>query len=422
MSTDPYGKTHAMLSPSGASRWMVCSGAPAMEYGMPDNGNEYSDEGTCAHAVAAMCLTEGRPATAYIGRRVAIGPHTTYEFRDDMAEPVQTYVDFVTKLPGEKHFEVAVPIDHITKEPNAEGTADVVAITDDQEEIVCVDLKFGQGVRVYAERNKQGMMYASGALRKFDVMGSFKRVRIYIFQPRISDEPSEWECSIEELREFEAECAKAATTSMIAFNFRDNWIGKSFEYLAPGEEQCQFCKARPTCPALAKHIEKIVGQSFEMIPASGMTGVPSIITAGKQILCDDAALTLRHHAADLIEGWVKAVRAEMERRLLAGIDMPDHKLVQGRQGNRAWTSDEFVEEMLRNQFRLTVEEAYSLKLISPTKAEDLLAKEHPKQWKKLQPYIARSPGVPSVAPKTDKRPAISIKPVADDFDEGADLV
>jgi hypothetical protein len=236
-----------------------------MEYGLPDNGNDYSDEGTCAHAVAAMCLTEGKPATAYIGRRVEIKPHETYEFRDDMAEPVQIYVDFVNSLPGEKHFEVAVPIDHITKEPNAEGTADVVAITDDQEEIVCVDLKFGQGVRVFAEKNKQAMMYASGALRKFDVMGTFKRVKIYIFQPRISDEPSEWECTIEDLRAFEAECAKAAATAMIAFNFRENWLGKpdADQYLVPGDEQCQFCKARATCGKLAKHVEEVVGQSFE---------------------------------------------------------------------------------------------------------------------------------------------------------------
>jgi hypothetical protein len=412
---------HALFSPSSASRRAACAGSLAMEHDLPDVSTEYSNEGTCAHAVAKMCLVEGRPATAYVGRRVDVGPHETYEFRDDMAEPVQRYVDFVNSLPGEKHFEVSVPIDHMTREEGAEGTADVVAISDDYEEIICADLKFGAGVRVSAEKNMQGLMYASGALRKFDVMGTFKRVKIYIFQPRIADEPSEWECSIEDLRAFEAECLACAEKAFGVLKLKND--GKKIDFfLSPGDEQCQFCKARPTCPKLAAHVEAVVGQSFETIPASGMTGAPSIISDAVQITCDDATLTLRHHAADLIEIWVKGVRAEMERRLLAGHDMPDHKLVTGRQGNRAWTDVQAAEELLRKQFRLPIEEAYSLKLISPTQAEKLLAKEHPKQWKKCEPLIARSPGVPSVAPKTDKRPALSIKSAADDFDEGADLV
>lgn len=413
-------KLHAMLAPSSADRWWLCEGAPALEEGAPDNGNEYSAEGTCAHNVAKMCFVEGKPATAYIGRRVDVGPHETYEFREDMAEPVQRYVDFVNSLPGEKFTEVRVPIGHITHEENAEGTADAVCITDDQEELICADLKFGQGVYVNAERNKQGMMYASGALKKFDVLGSIKRIRIFIFQPRINEAPSEWDCTVEELREFESECAIRAAAAWVAYKSRTIWMGKSNHHLFPGEEQCQFCKVKATCTAAATYVRDSVGSSFEDLAVGAAASAPTVLVPES-----DESLSLKMKACNLIEDWIKAVRAEVERRLLASIPVPGYKLVEGRQGNRGWTDETLAEDLLRKQFRLPIEEAFNLKLKSPTQIEKLLEKAHPKRWEKCQAIIGRSPGVPSVAPESDKRPALSIKAAAEDFEAaevGGDLV
>lgn len=417
-------KLHAMLSPSGAHRWMVCAGSAAMEDGAPDNGNEYSAEGLCAHAVAKMCFDEGKPATAYIGRRIDVGPHETYEFREDMAEPTQIYVDFVNSLPGEKFTEVRVPIDHITGEKDAQGTADAIAISDDQEELILADLKFGQGVYVNAEKNKQGMMYASGALRKIDVLGSIKRIRIFIHQPRISETPSEWDCSVEELREFERQCAERAKLAMLAYTHRLNWLPTSktpsIEWLTPGEEQCKFCKVKATCIAAAKYVKDAVGSDFEDLAVGAAASAPTALVPES-----DVSLSLKMKAAGMIEDWLKAVRAEVERRLLASIPVPGYKLVQGRQGNRSWTDAAAAEDLLRKQFRLPLEDAFTMKLKSPTQIEALLEKEHPKRWVKCQELIGRSPGVASVAPESDGRPALSVKAVADDFDAaeaGSDLV
>jgi hypothetical protein len=115
----------------------------------------------------------------------------------------------------------------------------------------------------------------------------------------------------------------------------------------------------------------------------------------------------------MVEDWCKAVRAEVERRLLAGQTVDGYKLVEGRRGNRTW-SDEGAVEKLFKSFRLRQEEMYDLKLISATKAEKLL-KENPKRWAKTEQLITRSDGKPSVAPATDKRPAMDVKPVLDDF-------
>ena len=41
----------------------------------------------------------------------------------------------------------------------------------------------------------------------------------------------------------------------------------------------------------------------------------------------------------------------------------------------------------------------------------------PRQWGKLQEVITQSEGKPHVAPLSDSRPALEIKPVADDFEK-----
>jgi hypothetical protein len=59
---------------------------------------------------------------------------------------------------------------------------------------------------------------------------------------------------------------------------------------------------------------------------------------------------------------------------------------------------------------------YDRSLISPTTAEKVL-KTSPKRWEKAQSLITRSEGKKSVAPVTDKRPALAVQSVADDFQD-----
>ena len=69
--------------------------------------------------------------------------------------------------------------------------------------------------------------------------------------------------------------------------------------------------------------------------------------------------------------------------------------------------------------RLKIEEMYDFKVISPTTAEKLLAKDSPRRWTKLQPLIGQAEGKPTVAPEADPRPPLSVKPVADEFADTA---
>lgn len=46
--------SHALLSPSAASRWLNCTPAPRLEADLPDNSSKYAAEGTLAHSVCEL--------------------------------------------------------------------------------------------------------------------------------------------------------------------------------------------------------------------------------------------------------------------------------------------------------------------------------------------------------------------------------
>ena len=170
---------------------------------------------------------------------------------------------------------------------------------------------------------------------------------------------------------------------------------KRADSINPGEAQCRWCVKKSDCTAIREQISAM----FNAVPNPGLAA-PSDLAA---------AIAL----ADQVEGWIKSIRAEVERRLLAGIAVPNYKLVQGRAGARAWAQESVVEDILKTSMRLKVEEMYDMKLISPTKAEKILK---PKQYQRISEFITQSPGRPSVAAASDKRQAITPVAVADLFD------
>lgn len=66
---------------------------------------------------------------------------------------------------------------------------------------------------------------------------------------------------------------------------------------------------------------------------------------------------------------------------------------------------------------MKMHEIHDMKVISPTEAEKRITKLQggAKKWEDMQPMITRSDGKPSVAPATDKRPAITLAASAEDF-------
>lgn len=316
-----------------------------------------------------------------------------------------------------------------------------------------IDLKWGMGVQVFAADNEQPEMYTDAGLQEFDFLGEVEEIHLHILQPRLQhfDEHvmsrAELNARIELIRE---------ASNRIAFTKGDELPA------TPGEKQCKFCKVAATCNERTDHTmelivgefvdldkgfvkvempqaEKLLAQSFGVKPATihyqeatvdeNEMHVESHFTVKKPSIrpsleaateavatADDERLATLMDAADMIEGFAKAVRAEVERRLLAGkFTDARYKLVEGRQGARSWTSEEEAEAALK-AMRLKVDQMYDFKLISPTTAEKVLKEANPRKWNKLQPLIGRSDGKPSVAPASDKRPALSMA-IAEQFEE-----
>ena len=417
---------HAILSPSSAHRWMVCTGAPAMERDIEDKGSEYADEGTAAHFLGATCLSENTNAKDYAGRGIVLWESedmsgeswrehvptlakrkAEFVVDGDMIDYVQRYVDLVREyaVGGELLIEQVLPIGHLTGEEDAEGTGDAVVLREN--EITVADLKYGRGVEVSAIDNKQLKLYGLGALEKYSILGDFTSVRLVIIQPRISYAPSEWVISVDELLLFAKEVMiqSAQATELLSVT------SDLTQYLAPGTDTCQWCRAKATCPKLSGFVEEAIGAEFTDLTTADAIEQDALI---KKLIPTDATLGTKMDTLDLIEGWCKAIRAEVERELLAGTPVAGYKLVQGRKSARSWSNAEDAEAMLKSM-RLKQEQMYDLKLISPTTAEKVL-KESPKRWKRIEPLISQAEGKPSVAPVTDKRPALERKPIADEFE------
>jgi hypothetical protein len=398
--------THAKLSPSGAHRWMACPGSVTLEAPFPDTSSEFAAEGTLAHEIAAKCLDNGVDPAALIGQRF---PVDGFEFTVDqsMVDHVKDYMSLVREFAegGQLLVEKRVGIGHLTGEEGAGGTSDVIIIKGT--EIIVIDLKYGMGVRVDANENPQLMLYALGALSEYDILGDFDTVTMVIHQPRLNH-VSEYSIPVQELLQFGYVVQVKAKDVSAAITYQDQLDTWNDDYLNPGEKQCKFCKAKAVCPALRADMAEVVGGASSLSEFADL--VPQEITSETS----DNYLPIAMSKVEMVEQWCKAIRAETERRLLAGQPVTGYKLVAGRAGNRDWKDATAVEEMMKKTFRMRDDQVYDFKLISPTKAEKAL-KENPKRWASLQEQIVRSEGKPSVAPATDKRPAMDVKPVMDDF-------
>lgn len=484
---------HALLSPSGMPAAIRCLAKPHRERGLPDQSSSFADEGTAAHFLMEQCLLENKDAKDFQGLRIRVQDgvtefHTSgqYPVGLDMIGPMQKALDYVRAVADGAtiYNEQKLSIAHITGEhwhkvtgavcfknetgrfidfdngdiyaeddvEPATGTTDVWIMKG--KTAICMDLKWGMGVQVFAKDNEQQEMYTDAGLQEFDLLGEVEEIELHILQPRMQhfDEVkisrAELDTRIDLIR---------AASKRIAFSKAEDLPA------VPGEKQCKFCKVAATCKERTDYTmelivgefvdldkgfvkvempqaEKLLAQSFGVKPAAitfhepegdsyhGFTGSnhftvkkPSIrpsLEAATEALAtaEDERLATLMDAADMIEGFAKAVRAEVERRLVAGkFTDARYKLVEGRQGARSWVSEEEAEAALK-AMRLKVDQMYDFKLISPTTAEKLLSESNKRKWAKLQPLIGRSDGKPSVAPASDKRPALSMA-IAEQFEE-----
>jgi hypothetical protein len=409
---------HSKWSASGFESVMLCPGKKVLEAGKPNSTSKYAAEGTAAHQVLTWALQQELPAAHFLNTAIEADGFV-FVVDEDMARHVQVCIDYANDLKGDDGIIFAdIRVNYSsyldTPEVEAWGTADVIVARG--AELIVVDFKYGMGVEVSAEKNPQMSLYGLGALQQFQgLVADFETVRLAISQPRIKTAPSEYDLTVVELeawgrgaaRDAVASCKTAQAPHQLTAN---DW---GLVYLRPGEKQCKFCKAKATCPQLRAEV-------IETVSAATATEFENLVASDPKL--DDAEpLASALAKCDLIEDWCKAVRAEVERRLLAGEGVPGYKLVQGKKGNRQWADAKAAEAMLKTM-RVKLEDMYDFKLISPTSADKLAKAEviGKRQWPKLQELIVQREGSPHVAPASDPRTALDVKPAIDDFENISD--
>lgn len=367
-------REHATWSASATERNWNCSGALALTMDMPESTSEAADWGTSCHQVAEVCLRENRDAAEWIGKTVK-GKKYSFEFDDEMAETTQVYVDYVRGRMAE--YEAATGDKAILlieqrfsladlKPPfDAGGTGDAVIIFPLWEMIEIVDLKGGRGVRVAADENKQMRSYSLGAMLANKGL-KVKRIKATIIQPRTDRQPKSEEFHVADLIDWTADLLAAMNRSKIALDNRSQAASEAIwaaAWLNPGPWCSKtFCKAQGFCPALQQKALDAAGVWFDDLDRPRIANAPEAMSP--------EALAQALNAADLIDGWINAVRAYAHSQAEMGVTIPDYVLVE-KIGRRRWKDETGAEAKLK----ALVDEPYTKKLVSPAQAEKLLGKK-----------------------------------------------
>lgn len=376
-------RNHALLSASGAYRWLSCPGSARLEDKFEDEPSIYAAEGTLAHEMAELKIikhftTNLRPSE-FKKRINELKKNELYSAEmDRYTNEYRDYInDIYLSFESKPFFLAEQKVDFSSYVPEGFGTVDCTLVGD--KIIHIFDLKYGKGVPVTAENNPQGMLYALGTYLEQSAIDEIEKVVIHIVQPRIKN-TSSFEISSEDLLEWAESIKDVAQKAYEGSN--EFHVG----------EHCGFCKANGNC---RKQAEKYM--NIEVID-------PALLT--------DEEIGEGLAKVKELSKWAKKFEDYALIRAQNGGNVKGWKLVAGRGGNRTFT-DKAVAAQLLEEVGLDREEIYKTELISVTAAEKLLGEET--LYKIAGNYIQKPEGKPTLATLDDKRPALELRTPADVF-------
>lgn len=395
MATTPANHTqraHALLSASGASRWLNCTPSARLEeeFGK-DETSAYAAEGTLAHEFAELIIRhtilKELSQADFEARYYELLENDLYT--EDMLDYVYQYVDYVKDELAASSVDTKDAILIIEEKvdlrqwiPESFGSCDAIIIADGTMKVM--DLKYGKGVPVSAIGNKQLMLYALGAYDKYSIMYDIVNVDLHIVQPRINNINS-WSVDAEGLLKW------AENTVIPAAKLAFNGQGQ----LKVGD-WCKFCKVKARCRELYKANIELAKYDF---------------ASPQDLLTDEEIADIIDKVPRLVE-WANSVLTyATEEAIENGKVWPGHKLVAGR-STRKFTNEIDVANTL-------IKEGFERDAIFDTKLKSLTALERVTGKKAFEAllgsYVVKSEGKPTLVPLSDKRPAIGAEDAINDF-------
>lgn len=379
---------HSNLGPSAAERWWNCPGSVALLAKLPRGVSSiHAVEGTVAHGLVEKFVTgqiKLKALMALIGTTIE-EQGFKIEVTDEMIDAVIEFNDLIvadkkaleTERPDlltEGRAEVRVYAKSVS--PDLYGTADYI-LWQKGRKLKVYDFKYGKGVVVDPEENKQMAIYALAAMETL-AGEDFEEVELVIVQPRAGgDSVRRWPVPQGWSREFYDGLVAA--------------VKRVDDDKAPivAGKWCKWCAVKPACPAAFKSVQEQAMVDFAEpapeIPVADITKIP----LERQL----QALEWQEH----VEGMFSAIRANIKGMLEAGLPVPGYKLVEGK-SNRKFIDESKVIESFEPL--LGAEALFEpRKLISPAKLEKIVGKA------KVAEFTFKPEGGKSIAKDSDARPA-----------------
>lgn len=347
---------HSTFSPSSAETWFRCPGSISAQEGMENESTDYSSEGNDAHDLAESCLINHE------------------KIQNEYVNQYLDYVNDFVPLSDREELYIEHRLYFESYAPGGFGTVDSLFI--DYSTGIChiFDFKYGAGIKVGAEFNKQMMIYALGVLDSMSDSFMIDDFELHIIQPRMSNFDS-WKITTNNLREFGEVLRGKVKETLVDGAPR-----------IPGLKQCRWCSAKAFCPELENKVDAIKESKMAI---SELEKIPD--TRIKELM----------ENKKLYNMFIKAIEKRIYLSISNGNGFEGYKLVKARK-NRKWKEsarDELVE--------LLGDKALNSTLIGVGAAEKLLSKE----------VVSKMSDIPEggdvVVPDSDKRPSV----IDNDFDD-----
>ncbi len=362
---------HALLSPSSSSRWTKCPPSARLCEHIEETTSFFAAEGTEAHT---LCEYKVNTALGYITEDPVAGLQYYNEEMDSCADEYVSFIletSLMEKDAGkDPQIFTEQRLDISRYVPECSGTGDCIIIADRSLHII--DFKYGQGVPVSAVKNTQMMLYALGALEMFSPLYEVEEVSMTVFQPRLAN-ISTYTITAEELITWAESYLKPKAT--LAFNGEGEFCSGS---------HCRFCKVKATCRKRAETNMELARYEFTE-PA---------------LLSDEEIAKILTQADDLAS-WVNDIKGYGLSVLHRGGSLPGFKLVAGR-SVRKYTDEKSVAQVVKDAGH----DPYDHKILGITAMTKLLGRSRFQEL--LSSCIYKPKGKPTLAPESDKRPAIMI--------------
>jgi hypothetical protein len=285
--------------------------------------------------MAELIMSE-EPPEYYIGTRYE-DQILTFELVEEKILPALRALDVID--PEHKmEIEAETRVGFGDLLPGVFGSTDLIGRLGNR--AVVLDWKFGDGVMVEVEENPQLMFYAAAAMRTPEAQWAFEgvtEIEMVIVQP---PEVRRWVTTPERIAKFELELVQAVKQAE-----------KPDAKLTVGDH-CRWCAAKPICPKMTGAVDRALKVQLDNLDA------PKISAYLKN--------------ADMLEDWIKDLRALALQMLESGAKLPEYKLV-AKRAIRSW-SDEEKAKVALFAYGLTESEVMETTVVSPAKAEKALKK------------------------------------------------